>query len=160
PERPVTFIDRFTTVGGFYVNRSLASREEVSTWDDLLAPRWKDRILVYDPTRANAGSITFAALLGSKGEDFMRRLAAQTKDIDTRSEATEWVAQGRYPIGIGLDDDIIEELQAKGIGKSVERVGREDAPQILASGVEVLKNAPHPNAAKVFLRWYLSQEGQ
>src|SRR3712207_8148448 len=41
PERPVTLIDRFTTVGGFYANRTLASREEVATWDDLLNP--KDR---------------------------------------------------------------------------------------------------------------------
>ncbi len=31
---------------------------------------------------------------------------------------------------------------------------------MIAYGTEVLKNAPHPNAAKVFLRWYLSQEGQ
>ncbi|HEY7067522.1 MAG TPA: extracellular solute-binding protein [Chloroflexota bacterium] len=160
PDRPYTFLDRFTVTGGFHVNRSLASRDEVATWDDLLNPKWKDKILVYDPARANAGSIIMAALLGTKGEDYVRRLMDQVKVIETRSQATEWVAQGRFPIGIGLDDDIMEELQAKGIGKSVELVGRDEAAPLLAWGADVLKNAPHPNAAKVFLRWYLSQAGQ
>jgi iron(III) transport system substrate-binding protein len=99
-------------------------------------------------------------MLGARGEDYVRQLLGQVRFIETRSQATEWVAQGRYPIGIGLDDDILDELQAKGIGKSVELVGRDDASPLLAWGAEVLKNAPHPNAAKAFLRWYLSQEGQ
>ena len=73
---------------------------------------------------ANAGSFVYAALLGTKGEDYVRRLVAQSKYLETRSQATEWVAQGRYPLGIGIDDDIVEELQAKGIGKSLELLGR------------------------------------
>jgi len=160
PERPVTFITHFQANGGYYVNRGLASREEVASWDDLLNPKWKDRILAYDPSRANGGGLAFASLLGVKGEDYVRLLAAQSRYLETGSQVADWVAQGRFPIAIGAQEDYVEELQAKGVGRNVEVVGKQESAYLLANGVEVLKNAPHPNAARVFLRWFLSAEGQ
>jgi ABC-type Fe3+ transport system substrate-binding protein len=160
PDRPMTFLTHFSANGGFWVNRAQAPREELSTWDDLLNPRWKDRILVYDPTRANGGSFAFAAALGLKGEDYLRQLAAQARYLETSNQVAEWVAQGRFPVAIGVQEGFVEELQSKGIGRSLEQVGKQDAAYLLANGLEVLKNAPHPNATRVFLRWYLSQEGQ
>jgi ABC-type Fe3+ transport system substrate-binding protein len=52
----------------------------------------------------------------------------------------------------------LAELQKGGVGKHVERVSF--GQSVLANGVSVPKNAPHPNATRVFLAWFLSQEGQ
>src|SRR5262249_18497594 len=49
---------------------------------------------------------------------------------------------------------------SQGVGKGVEPL-KETANQFVrAGGVTVLKNGPNPNALKVFLSWFLSQEGQ
>src|SRR5262249_33876892 len=40
-------------------------------------------------------------------------------------------------------------------------VESELGPRYLAtSGISAFKNAPHPNATKVFVNWFLSREGQ
>jgi ABC-type Fe3+ transport system substrate-binding protein len=99
-------------------------------------------------------------VLGLKGEDYLRQLTAQARYVEMSNQAAEWVAQGRFPVAIGVQEGFVEELQSKGIGRSLEQVGKQDVAYLLANGLEVLKNAPHPNATRVFLRWYLSQEGQ
>src|SRR6202035_2910580 len=51
------------------------------------------------------------------------------------------------------------DLQGQGLGKNVEAVTT-FGTTVLASGVDVLKSSPHPNAARVYLNWALSQAGQ
>jgi iron(III) transport system substrate-binding protein len=160
PNKRVTLIDYFTIGGGFHVNREVPGASEIRTWEDLLDPKWKDKIVAYDPTVGNAGSFAYAALLATKGEDFVKKLVAQSRYLETRSQVTEFVIQGRYPVAIGLDEDLHRQFLDQGVGKSVELVGRDTATYLLSNGMSVFKNAPHPNVAKMVMRWLLSAEGQ
>jgi ABC-type Fe3+ transport system substrate-binding protein len=160
PNKRVTLIDYFTIGGGFHVNREVAGASEIRTWQDLLDPKWKDKIIAYDPTVGNAGSFAYAALLASNGEDFVKKLVAQSRYLETRSQVTEFVIQGRYPVAIGLDDDLHRQFLDQGVGKSVELVGRDTSPYLLSNGISIFKNTPHPNVSKMVLRWLLSAEGQ
>jgi ABC-type Fe3+ transport system substrate-binding protein len=58
-----------------------------------------------------------------------------------------------------MDDTYLKELQSRGVGTKVERK-RDFGTYVLTNGVSVLKNAPHPNATKVFMHWFLGKEGQ
>ena len=160
PKNPVTFITQLAESGGIYVNRELVP-DSIGKPEDLLDPKWKGKIAVYDPTVSNGGSMSLAGLLGVKGDDFLRKLIVDNDAVyvSTSRQLTDWIAQGRYPIGIGVDATQLAELQAKGVGAKVERI-RAFGTYVLATGVSVLKNAPHPNAVKVYLNWALSQEGQ
>jgi iron(III) transport system substrate-binding protein len=160
PNKRVTFIDYFTIGGGFHVNREVPGASEIKTWQDLLDPKWKDKIVAYDPTVGNAGSFAYAALLPTRGEDFVKKLVAQSRYLETRSQVTEFVIQGRYPVAIGLDDDLHRQFLDQGVGKSVELVGRDTDPYLLSNGISVFKNTPHPNVSKMVLRWLLTTEGQ
>jgi iron(III) transport system substrate-binding protein len=162
PANPVTLITMFSDSHGLYVNREQVP-EGLSQPDDLLDPKFKGKIAVYDPTVANGGSMSLAALLALKGDDFLRKLVVDNdaRYVSTSRQITEWVAQGRYPIGVGLEATYLTELQQQGVGTQVEQV-RSPAfgTYSIAFGVSVLKNAPHPNATKLFLSWALSREGQ
>ena len=160
PNNPVTLITEFSDVGGMFINKDQVP-EGIKNVDELLDPKWKGKIAVYDPTVPNGGSMSLAGLLALKGDDFLKKLVVgnDAKYVETSSQLTQWVAQGRYPIGFGVDATQLAELQKQGVGVNVVR-DRGVGNYSLASGLSVLKNAPHPNAVKVYLNWALSKEGQ
>jgi ABC-type Fe3+ transport system substrate-binding protein len=160
PNNPVTLITEFSDVGGIYINKEQVT-EGLASIDALLDPKWKGQVAIYDPTVSNAGSMSLAGIVGVKGDDFLKKLIVdnEAKYVETSRQLTDWVAQGRYPIGIGVDPTQLSDLQKQGVGVKVER-DRTIGAYSLASGLSVLKNAPHPNATKVYLNWALSKEGQ
>ena len=105
--------------------------------------------------------MSLSGLVALKGDDFLKKLIVdnEAKYVETSRQLTDWVAQGRYPIGFGVDATQLAELQKQGVGAKVER-DRSFGNYSLASGLSVMKNAPHPNAVKVYLNWALSKEGQ
>lgn len=161
PAKPMSFVTTVTVAGGVYINHELVPADEIKTPDDLLNPKWKGKIAVYDPTVSNGGGMSLAGLLGETNGAFLRKLVVDQDIVyvETARQVTEWVAQGRYPLGFGLDDTYLKELQGKGVGAKVER-DRTFGSYYLTNGVSVLRNPPHPNAAKLFLAWLLSQPGQ
>jgi iron(III) transport system substrate-binding protein len=159
-KNPVTLITEFSDVGGVYVNKDQVP-EGLASVDALLDPKWKGKVAVYDPTVSNGGSMSLTGLVALKGDDFLKKLIVdnEAKYVETSRQLTDWVAQGRYPIGFGVDATQLAELQRQGVGTKVER-DRTFGDYSLASGVSVMKNAPHPNAVKMYLSWALSKDGQ
>jgi iron(III) transport system substrate-binding protein len=157
---PVTLITEFSDVGGVYINKDQVP-EGLSGMDELLDPKWKGKVAVYDPTVSNGGSMSLAGLVALRGDDFLKRLIVENeaKYVSTSSQLTQWVAEGRYPIGFGVDATQLADLQKQGVGGNVVR-DRSFGDYSLASGLSVLKNAPHPNAVKEYLNWALSRDGQ
>jgi iron(III) transport system substrate-binding protein len=127
-------------------------------YDDLLQARWKGQ-LGWDPEEY----YLFGAILKARGRDkgleFWRRLAEQ--NIGFRKGYTllsELVAAGEYPAAVSLYQHRVDEYTEK--GAPIGWV----APNPLVGGepnrIALLKNAPHPSAAKVFIDFMLSLEGQ
>jgi iron(III) transport system substrate-binding protein len=160
PTNPVTLITEFSDVGGVYINTDKVP-EGITSTDDLLDPKWSGKIAVYDPTVSNGGSMSLAGLLAIKGDSFLQKLINENnaKYVATSSQLTQWVAEGRYPIGFGVDATQLGDLQKQGVGTNVVR-NRSIGDYSLASGMSVLKNAPHPNAVREYLNWALSHDGQ
>jgi ABC-type Fe3+ transport system substrate-binding protein len=70
------------------------------------------------------------------------------------------VAHGSYPIGIGVTHQYLVEYYKAGL--PLKEMNVSDIPQTLAGGfglVNLWTNAPHPNAAKVFVNWIASKDG-
>ena len=61
----------------FWYNSTLTKPEEIRSYDDLLNPKWKNRIGYLDPRSAGGGTATWAFFLKIKGEEFLKKLAAQ-----------------------------------------------------------------------------------
>ncbi len=158
------FLRNFLAQGGsqILVNRQLVPESAFRSARDLIDPRWKGKIVQQDP-RGGSGLGALTVLLAAYGEDFVRTLLTKQEVVitgDNRQEA-EWLVRGRYPIGIGNVSDELLYFERQGLQPNVKLLA--DAPQALSIGfgsIQVLKQAPHPNASKVFVNWLLTQKTQ
>jgi iron(III) transport system substrate-binding protein len=146
----------------FYVaawNTNLVRPDEVPRqFDDFADPRWKGRLLI-DPGDYQLLVALARHKLGSEEAalDLLRRIAANDPEFHAgHSELVELVTAGQgaacltcfshhFPPRLKRSAPI-DYLMAEGVG--------------LISANGVFKNAPHPNAAQLWVRWVASDEGQ
>lgn len=77
-----------------------------------------------------------------------------------RRQLTDGVLRGTYPISFGAEDGEMERLQAE--GHPVKTIySLEDMQGSISGGnmIGLMDQAPHPNAARVFVNWMASKEG-
>jgi iron(III) transport system substrate-binding protein len=152
--------------GVLFVSTELADPKAFKSYKDLLDPKWTGKIVSDDPRKAGPGQATFTFffLHPELGASYIQALAQQKlvfmKDYAQEVDA---VGRGKFPIVIGTSDSLAEERIKQGIPIAIvdPRQLREGSDVSPASGVIGLFNrAPHPNAAKLYLNWLLSKEGQ
>jgi iron(III) transport system substrate-binding protein len=145
------------------INTALVRPEEAS-WQGLLDPKWRGRIATTDPMGTGSGEGNASYILHALGDDYFARLYVGQQVVFTRDDRQlgDWVAHGTYPVSIGLNASEYSRLKSDGLPVAY-LPNPPEAPGYLSSGsgyVGLLKNAPHPNAAKLFLNWLVSKEGQ
>jgi iron(III) transport system substrate-binding protein len=149
-----------------YVNRDIIKEAELNTIKGLLDPRWKGKIAMHDPRVDGAGNGRMAAWIGTLGEDFVRSLLKQdvalTRD---QRQLTEWAIRGQYPIVVGIGPTDLLEFNKEGLGKNVVPLGDAKASEAWRlstafGAVRLIGKPPDPNAARVFVNWLLSRDGQ
>lgn len=145
-----------------FVNRDVVPETEFRSDQDLLDPQWKGKIVLQDP-RGGAGLGSMTVLLAVYGEQFVEDLLSKQDVVvtsDGRQQA-EWVIRGRYPIGIGVLPDQLLYLKQQGLAFNVQRLREGSAGLSVGfGGIQLLNRSPHPNAAKVYINWLLSQKAQ
>ena len=141
------------------VNTNLVpAGEEPKTWKDLLNPKWKGKIASEDPRTGGTPFVVFAGLYNVYGEAFLRALAQQNVFFANQRGVLETgLAKGEYAI---LPTALNQYLQMKSAGAPVRLVRMTDGVGLSFNILYHTKNAPHPNAAKLFMDWTLSEEGQ
>ena len=140
-------------------NSQLVAPDAVpKSYEDLLQPRWKGQ-LGWDPEEYYLFGALMKARGKEKGLDYWRRLAAQ--QINFRKGYTlisELVSAGEFPVAVSLYQHRVDEYDKK--GAPLQWI----APNPLVGGdpnkISLLKNAPRPNAGKLFIDYMLSVEGQ
>jgi iron(III) transport system substrate-binding protein len=148
----------FVSATGIAINTDLVPpAEEPKSWLDLLDPKWKGRILSDELAGSGTGATWFGVLHDKFGEDYHRKMAKQ--DIvfsSTLRENPRRVARGEFalyfPFNVS-DLPALKGLPIKGIAL------QEGAPYTVFSA-GVVKGAPHPNAARLFIDFLISEEGQ
>ena len=145
------------------VNTNLVPKgTEPRTLQDLLDPKWKGK-MAWSSASGTGGAAFVGAVLTSLGEDrgmaYLKELAKQnviTVGITARA-IVDQVINGEYPIALEIFNHhtVISAAQ----GAPVTWVPMEPilAPMAVAS---VVKDAPHPNAAHLFLDYLISEECQ
>ena len=136
--------------------------EEIRSLNDLLNAKWSGKIGYLDPRTAGAGASMWSFLWKLKGEEYLRKLAAQKLVLgrDQRVLA-ENLARGKIALVVALSYYSILPFAKAGLPVRSVPIPHEETYVSGGSGnVAMIKGAPHPNATKVFLNWFLGQEGQ
>ena len=146
-----------------YADTAQISLDSIKSVKDLLDPKLKGKIVSADPrTAGNAFTpFTFARL--KVGDDIMKQLLVdqQIAIVVDGTQAAQQIAHGAYAVAIGADVPIIQDFQSQGVAKSVQPAFVAEMENA-GSGMPIwlANKAPHPNAAKVFINWWLSKDGQ
>jgi iron(III) transport system substrate-binding protein len=166
PENKYIFMFEGTIVStGLSFNNKLVSMDEIKSYWDLLQPKWRGKLLGQDPRGAALSTpVLILYHRAGLGAEFLRRLYTET-DITLfrdRRQGTNWLATGKFSVchlcrdidraakqGLPVEDISPDKLKE---GGSIGGGG--------SSVLALINRAPHPNAAKLFINWYLSRQGQ
>jgi ABC-type Fe3+ transport system substrate-binding protein len=152
--------------GTIFYNPKLVNAKEFTSHKDLLNPKWKGKMVLDDPRRAGPGvaTFTFFYLHPDLGADFIRALGKQQMTIlRDYAQEVDAVGQGRNPVLIGGADFVVANRAKQGIPIATvdARQLKEGTDLSPTNGTVALFNkAPNPNAAKIYLNWLLSKDGQ
>jgi ABC-type Fe3+ transport system substrate-binding protein len=148
--------DDYAFVVGY--NTQLVKPGEIPTsWDELLAPKWRGKILV-EP-RANAFAYLGLKWGRDKTVDYVKKLSAQNPIFVKGGTAlTQQLAAGAGHLGIGGYAYKFESMKRE--GASVDWAKKITPIGVMAQALFVTKGGQHPNAGKLFAGWWASAKGQ
>lgn len=142
-------------------NTDLVSESEAPrSWQDLLDPKWKGKIIMTDPGDAGSAKHFVGIMLFNEayGEEYFTRLRDNGCMLETSTNGTHvQVAQGNYPIGIGLD--YVVETMAES-GEPIAGIEPEQDSVSLYSPIGMVEGGPNPRNARLLYDYILSEEGQ
>jgi iron(III) transport system substrate-binding protein len=146
-------------------NTKLVNPKDIKSYWDFLDPKWKGKMVAYDPNRVStvAHSLRFLYNHPDLGAEYVRRLFGEMELTYSRDERQmiDWLGAGKYAIAFFVTE--VEAAAKQGLPirdfePSQFKEGAFVGPS--QGGVNLFKNAPHPNAAKIAINWLLSREGQ
>ena len=145
-----------------WYNSDLVKPNEIRSLDDFLNPKWKGKIGYLDPRTPGAGDSTWAFMWRVKGEDYLKKLAAQDLYLGRdQRQLAESLAKGRVAVMIGLSYYSYLPFLKAGLPIKTLPTLKEGNYGTGGSGnLAIIKAPAHPNSTKVFVNWLLGREGQ
>jgi iron(III) transport system substrate-binding protein len=148
-------------------NTKLVDPDGIKSYWDILDAKWKRKIVTYDPGARGSRLFSYFYYNPELGPRYLRRLFGEMELTASRDrrQMTDWLANGKFAIALRTAPDASTLDDAKAQGLPVNWFTPEHFKEAVAiSGgpahVAVVNRSPHPNAAKLFINWFLSREGQ
>jgi len=151
--------------GGIHYNTKQVNPKEFQSFWDFLNPKWKGKIESRDVRAAGTGGtvMKFFFYHPKLGPSYIRRLFGEM-DVTffrDRRQGVDWLVTGKFPICLFCDIPDVALARSQGLPVTTFGFMKEGAGFSSGSGnIGFPSRAPHPNAAKVFINWFLSREGQ
>lgn len=157
-------------ISRIYYNSERVSPDELATlesWQDLLRPEWKGRIVAILEPNNDGKMLGLTNSWRALGREWFTRFMRETKPAllpgGSLREVADGLARGKYHAAVFVSEAKAELDKMQEIGLPVRkflRTLREGSEVNFGGAIAVFDRAPHGNAARLFLNWYLSREGQ
>lgn len=157
-------------VPSIYINTNLVKAEDINSYEDLVKPQYRGLHVAGLMTKAAEGATSVAEVyvLPEVGKDWLQRYILNMKptrvaDIDI---GLNWLIEGKKGILMfaGTEGRKVVDLQKRGAPVAELNRTMKEGTTLASNGaadvVMLADRAAHPNAAKLFINWFLSREGQ
>ena len=142
-----------------YNTDTVAEEDVPSSWEDVLDPKWAGQAMIMDPRSSDGYLSLYHVLRTELGDEFLEGLAAQDFTLtDSGGTAAQEVAAGAYQLAIGNYAAHSKDLIAS--GAPVALVDNLDPTPGLVHAAAISVDAPNPNAAALYINWYLTDAAQ
>jgi ABC-type Fe3+ transport system substrate-binding protein len=161
--------DGYWIASNFYVltpgyNTEMVKKADVpKTYADLLDPKWKGKMIWNATSSASAGAGFVGTVLLSMGEDkgmeYLRALAKQNvvSVASSGRQVLDQVISGEYPLGLQIFNNHASISARQGAPSAWTSL---DTSLAVIATISVTKATTRPNAAKLFMEFVTSEEGQ
>jgi ABC-type Fe3+ transport system substrate-binding protein len=143
-----------------YRNTSVLPELKLGNLDALLDPKLKGKIVIRDASAPNAGSWALAPLYKAKGGPFLEKFLndMNPKVMENPQQLDIAIMRGGSAVAFGMQGSAYSQCVRDNGCKTIQPM--EQLAAASSRGLAVFKNAPNPEAAKIFVNWVLSKEGQ
>jgi len=148
-----------------HYNTNLVKRGEITAYSDLLKPEWRGKVVVEDPMIPGIVSHGTRFLYNNPelGPRYLTRLFSETNITITRNrrQRLDWLANGKFSVCLFCYGVLTAKAQGLPVD-TIDPYGLKEGASIvpIQGNIVLIDRAPHPNAARVYLNWLLSREGQ
>jgi ABC-type Fe3+ transport system substrate-binding protein len=154
----------------YWYNTKSASQKEIASiksLEEFLRPQWKGKmasLAIEDPS--GLASLIHLYLAPDAGPEWVKRYMFEmdVTFVGDRRLLQNWLTQGKFPLQFPASSvDELLKLAKAGLPIKAGEIAKKSPGLILGGSsccIEAFDRPPHPNAAKLFLNWFLSKEGQ
>ncbi|MCF7935455.1 MAG: extracellular solute-binding protein [Synergistales bacterium] len=153
----------------FVINKRLVS-ETPTSWEELLDKRFRKSVVYLDPRTTGIGyALTIATTYAhggdlddmSPGIDYLAELqqAGNVRLIEKTTPFDKFV-KGEIPVWITYDWNGYRAKYIAGLGDAVDLVIPEEGTITAPYAISMVEGAPHPNTAKLWLNFIMTDKGQ
>ena len=142
-----------------YNTNLVKSEEAPKSHADLLDPKWKGKMVKGHPGYSGTIMTATQQLVRDLGWSYFEKLAQQSvMQVQSAADTPKKIALGERAIQV--DGNEYNLVLLKEAGQPVEPVYASEGTPIIVGPNGIFKNAPHPNAARLFQNWSFSAECQ
>ena len=144
---------------GLIYNTDMVSKDEApKDWKDVIDPKWKGKIILADTQSSVNWGGWLKVMHDSFGDDYIKSLAGQDFQIVASAQTgAQQVAAGAKPLNFPSASSFA--LSLKSEGAPIEYAFMAEPTVTNRFNFGAVAAAPHPNAARLFMNWLLSDPG-
>jgi iron(III) transport system substrate-binding protein len=137
----------------------VAAADVPKTWGDLVNAKYKGKMVMTDPSFTSLQVSVVGMMSKERGWGFYEKLRANDiMVVQSNQQVSDMLKRGERGIAVGaLDSYAAEERHA---GHPMKTLYPSDGVFVIPSPTSIIKGGPHPNAAKLFAEFMISDEVQ
>lgn len=138
------------------INTKLIAKNEIPQgWKDLADSKWKGKIILANPALSGSAYAQLSQMLQLFGWDVVEKVIANATVTSSSKLAYQGVGDGEFLIGVTGESNVFELLKKD---FPVAAVYPKEGTGLRFDAVGIIKNSPHPKAAKLMLDFMNSKE--
>jgi iron(III) transport system substrate-binding protein len=137
----------------------IAKADYPKTWTDVLDPKYKDKLVMTDPSFTALQLMVVSTLSKKLGWSYYEKLKANNiMIVQSNQQVTDAIKRAERFIAVGALDSYASEARKQ--GHPIDTIYPTDGTFIIPSPTAIIKGGAHPNAAKLFASFMVSEEAQ